>query len=130
MNIGAVPYQAFPSIGYAIKMSQHGKMFLPVQPAAFIYSQFKHVSGVLAPEGVQGVTINKLAIIDTLIEQVSKMDKRPTFYAIMEDQGTETRTDALIAQYQDQVRSIQAASAGTPYAPDPPLLGAVFSIRA
>ena len=129
MNIGTeVPYQAFPSIGYAISISQSGRMSLPVSPSSYIYSQFKHVSGVPAPEGVGGVNINKLAIIDTLVEQISRMRKQPDPFLASEDQDSENRANAMITQYQNQIRSIQTASASNPYAPAAPFVGAVFSI--
>ena len=128
MNIGTVPYQAFPSIGYAISISESGRLSLPVSSSAYIYSQFKNVSGVPAPDGVGGVNINKLAIIDTLIEQISRMKKQPDPFIASEEQDSENRVNAMISQYQDQIRNIQTASAGNPYAPAAPFVGAVFSI--
>ena len=128
MNIGSVPYQPFPSIGYAITASHGGKMSLPVSPSSYIYSHFKHVSGVPAPDGVSGVNINRLAIIDTLIEQLSRMKKQPETAFRRTDQDNETRINSLINDYQNRIRNIQTASANNPYAPAAPLIGAVFSI--
>ena len=128
MNIGSVAYQPFPSIGYAISASHSGKMSLPVSPSSYIYSHFKHVSGVPAPDGVSGVNINKLAIIDTLIEQLSRMKKQPETAFQGTDQDNEKRINTLINDYQNRIRNIQTASANNPYAPTAPLVGAVFSI--
>jgi len=128
MNIGSIPYQAFPSIGYAISVSQGGRMSVPVPPSSYIYSQFKHISGVPAPEGVSGVNINKLKIIDTLIEQISKMKKQPEPLIDMKEQAGEKQINSLIEHYQSQIRKIQTESAKSPYPPQTPLLGAVFSI--
>ena len=134
MSIGTVAYQAFPSIGYVMSISQNGsisqggRMSMPVSPSSYIYSQFRHVSGVPAPEGVQGVTISKLAIIDSLIEQISRMDRQPHLLFGNEDLSDESRVNALIEQYHSQVRNMQTANAGNPYATSTPLLGAVFNI--
>jgi hypothetical protein len=128
MNIGSVPYHAFPTIGYAITASQGGKASLPVSPSTYIYSHFKHVSGTPAPEGVRGVNITKLKIIDTLIEQLSKMKKQPEIIDEVNGQDGEKRFNALIDQYNHQIRSIQAANAHNPYAPLAPFTGAVFSL--
>ena len=128
MNIGTVPYHAFPSIGYAISISQGGKMSLPVSPSSYIYSHFKNVSGVPAPDGVSGVNINKLKIIDTLIEQLSRMKKQSGPFPDMEEQDGEGDINARIEQYQNQIRMIQEANANSPYAPQAPLTGVVFNI--
>jgi hypothetical protein len=128
LNIGTVQYNAFPSIGYAINASRGGRMSLPVSPSAYIYSHFKHVSGVPAPEGVQGVNISRLKILDTLIEQLAKMKKQPSPYLGERGQDEEKRINALIEQYQGQIRAAQAASAVIPYAAAAPAAGAVFSL--
>jgi len=132
MTINEIPYPAFPSLGYAITISQSdGRASVPVSPSAYIYSHFEHVSGVPAPEGVKGVNIDKLKILDTLIGQLSKMKQEPETpesYTIGTDQDNEKRINNLIEQYQNQVRTAQAANAGNPYAAPAPLLGAIFSI--
>ena len=128
MQVGNIPYHAFPSIGYAIRAGGD-KMSLPVAPSAYIYSHFKHVSGVPASEGVQGVSISKLKILDTLIEQLARMKKQPA--PLIESQGEEAnkRIDALIEQYQSQIRTAQAASSAVSYgAVTAPVTGAVFNV--
>jgi len=137
MDIGSITsYHAFPTIEYAINASQssvsHGvKASLPVAPSAAIYAHFKHISGVPAPDGVQGVNINKLKIIDTLIEQISKMKKQPEpsdVQPLSDISGTndEKRINALIDKFQNQVR--QAVNSNSPYVPAAPLTGAIFNI--
>ena len=128
---GAYPSSVLPSIGYAISASGRGKTSLPVAPASYIYSHFKHVSGTPAPEGVRGVAINKLKILDVLIERLAQLKKQgePAFGAT--GPISEDRIDALIDQYQGQIRQAKAASAALPYSPIPaPASGAVFSLVA
>ena len=127
MNVGAIPHQAFPSIGYAITASSDGRTSLPVAPGMVIYSHFKHVSGTPAPEGTQGVNINKLRILDTLIEQLSKMKGQEVADFGNLEGNEEQRINALIEQYQKQLKTAQSVSIYTPTAPD---TGLLFNILA
>jgi len=125
MNVGAVPHQAFPSMGYAITAASHGRASLPVAPGMVIYSHFKHVSGTPAPEGTQGVNISKLKILDTLIEQLSKIKKQEEFDLGSLEESNEEQINALIEQYQKQIRDAQNSNVYTPAAP---ATGALFNI--
>jgi hypothetical protein len=128
MNIESVPYHAFPSIGYAITAAQTGKASLPVSPSAAIYAHFEHVSGVPAPEGVEGVNINKLKIIDTLIEQLSRIKSDSEAIAIDREQDEEKNINSLIEQFRTQMQKLQASGANNPYAVAAPITGAIFNI--
>ena len=129
MQINVVPYQAFPSIGYAINafQSQNGRMSLPVSPSTYIYAQFEHVSGVPAPDGVQGVSINRLKILDTLIGQLAQMKQSPEPVPITEEVDGE-KIVSMIEQYQEQIRNIQEARSNSPYALTPPVTGSLFNL--
>jgi hypothetical protein len=129
MNIGTVPVHAFPSIGYAMSAAPGGRVSLPVSPASYIYSHFKHVSGVPASEGVQGVNITKLKILDTLIEQLSRLKQQPRVSFGETSEDSEQRINALIEQYQSQIRAAQSAAAAVPYGQAAPAAGALFSLN-
>jgi hypothetical protein len=121
----------FPSMGYAISTSHGGRTSLPVAPSSYIYSHFKHVSGVPAPEGVAGVTINKLKILDVLIEQLNQIKKQPEPAYTMASPVSDKQIDALIEQYENQIRQAKAASAIMPYKPNPTApAGAIFNLVA
>ena len=131
MNTGAIPHQAFPSMGYAISASaMGGRASLPVAPGMLIYSHFKHVSGTPAPEGTTGVNISKLKILDTLIEQLSRI-KNQAFTGSSEfgnmEGSDEARINALIEQYQKQLKTAYSVSVYTPAAP---AAGVLFNIAA
>ncbi|GHV58422.1 hypothetical protein AGMMS49579_25910 [Spirochaetia bacterium] len=131
MNYGAMSANIQPSIGYAISastgsfagLSGGGRMSFPVSPASLPYSHFKHVSGVLAPEGTQGVTINKLKILDVLIEQLSRMKKRSDISPAEAGNVSADRINALIDQYEQQIKQASAANAVMPYNPAPQTSG-------
>jgi hypothetical protein len=102
-------------------------MSLPVAPGNYIYSHFKHVSGTPAPEGTQGVTINKLKILDVLIEQLNQIKKRPE--PSVDFSMSDNQIDALIDQYENQIRQARATSAAMPYAPAPTApMGTIFNL--
>jgi hypothetical protein len=104
-------------------------MSLPVSPGSYIYSHFKHVSGVPAPEGSRGVPINRLKILDVLIEQLTQLKKRPE--PALGTNPSDERIDALIDQYQGQIRAAQAAAGAMPYKKAPAIpAGAVINLVA
>ena len=117
-----------PNVGYAMTASWSGRMTLPVAPSNYIYSQFKHVSGTPAPEGTRGVTINKLKILDVMIEQLGQMKQRPELNT--KDLSDE-QIDALISRYEGQIKAAQAANSIMPYAPAASVpMGSLFSLSA
>jgi hypothetical protein len=124
MNVGSINH-TFPSIGYAINAAKNGRMSLPVAPAQLIYSHFKHVSGTPAPEGTQGVNISKLKIINTLIEQLSRMKNETPANLGEMSASDEKRIDAMIEQYQKQLKAAQSVAH---YAPAAPNAGVLFNI--
>jgi hypothetical protein len=75
------------------------------------------------------VTITKLKILDTLIEQLQRMKSRPEPSRSPDSLNPGERVDALIEQYENQIRQVRAQSAFSPYAPaaGPVPQGAVFS---
>ena len=125
MSVGTVSYNSFPSIGYALNMSRDGRMSLPVAPGQVIYSYFKHVSGTPAPEGTTGVNISRLKILNTLIDQLEKSKSQPSMDLGAVDETDEKRINALIDQYQSQIKAAQSTAVYTPAAP---AVGALFSI--
>ncbi|MDR2940984.1 MAG: hypothetical protein LBV17_00115 [Treponema sp.] len=127
MSIGAISNNSIPNIGYAITASMSGRTSIPVSQNMLIYSHFKHVSGTPAPEGTKGVNISKLKILDTLIEQLSKMKSQSSAEINNLSESDEKRINALIDQYQKQIKAAQAAPI---YTPATPVTGSLFNIAA
>jgi hypothetical protein len=121
-----MPANALPSIGYAISAAGKGRMSLPVSSSSYIYSHFRHVSGVPAPEGVRGAAINKLKVLDTLIEQLARMKKRPEPSFGLPEESSGDRYEALVAHFEKQIRL--RAKDGEAYGPPAVRQGAVFSL--
>jgi hypothetical protein len=131
MNRGSLFTAVTPSIGYAMSAGRSlgGRMSLPVAPAMYIYSHFRHVSGTPAPEGTRGVAINKLKILDVLIEQLSRIKKQGNEAPLSAKAASAEQIDALIEQYEQQIRSALAASQTFSFT-SVPQTGAVFNLVA
>ena len=119
-NLNAYSYSS------SVVESGAGKLYVPVNKSALLYSHFDHVSGVAARSGQNGVSISKIRILNSLIERLSAIKNEPkeSITDISEDQA-----QALIENYQKQ---IQAAVKQTPYllAGAQPQAGALFAIDA
>lgn len=104
---------------YALNAYSFSGLSFPVSPSNYIYSQFKHVSGTPAPEGSQGVSISKLKILDVLIDQLVQIKSTGAAPERATGPLSEERLDALINQYETQIRGAHAAKAIMPYTPAP-----------
>jgi hypothetical protein len=107
-----------------------GKVSIPVSASEVIYSSFEHVSGVAAPEGSGALSVDRLKILDILIDQVSSARKvaipAPKAAEVMSPKNV----DALIDQYGAELHAMASAKAG-PYAPRvAPTAGMLFSFAA
>ena len=103
---GMISNNSLPSIGYAMNAQVNGKISLPVAPSSLIYSHLKHVSGVPAAEGSQAININKLNILDVLIEQMNRI-KKTTVAAV--NNHAEHKVDAMIDSFRIQVQQANTA---------------------
>jgi hypothetical protein len=103
-----------------------GKLFVPVNPSMVIYAQFDHVSGVAARQGQNGVSVSKIKILNTLIEQlVSLSNNRSVKNTPAPTSNKEI--EALIQNYQTEIQSLVKQAQGNPYSAAPES-GLLFSI--
>ena len=113
------------SYGSSTIAAAAGKMYVPVNKSALLYSHFDHVSGVAASNGQSGVSISKLRILNSLIERVSAIKNEPaqSVKDISPDQA-----DALIQNYQKQLQQAMQI----PYMLNgaQPMAGDLFSLLA
>ena len=117
------------SYAYAARGSA-GRLSLPVAPAELLYSNFRHVSGVAAGPGEPVATIDRLKILDVLIESLSSMKTQPLAAAEKPTSLSSERIDALIQQYGSELRS-SAMAPTTPYSFRAPIeSGMLFNLAA
>ena len=109
-----------------------GKLYVPVNPANVIYAQFDHISGVAAKKGQHGVSITKIQILNTLIENLAKIKTQSSSSEYQQMHLSDEQVDVLIKNYQQhikqavtQAQSVQYTAAGINS-----LSGALFAIDA
>lgn len=126
-NLSPYSYNGFTS-GAA-----SGKLYVPVNPSSVIYAQFDHISGVAAKSGQRGVSISKIQILNTLIENLSKIKSTAKNNpAVKETHLSDEQVDVLIKNYQQQMKQAvsQAQTAQYGLAGAQPQTGALFAIDA
>ena len=94
-----------------------GKIYVPVSANMVMYSQFEHISGFAASEHQQGVAVDKVQILNRLIEQLSTM-KHTQPKTVSQENITldEKQVDALIKDYQEKIQDTLALAKAIPYA--------------
>ncbi len=118
-NIGTLQTISFSAMPSA---SAGGRTYIPVDPHQFMYSQFEYVAGVPAAKGQTGISVDRLKILNTLIDHLVSM-KQKNVMPKVEGPGelSNDQIDALIKQYQDQIKTVTAAAADMPYKGASPL---------
>lgn len=110
-----------------------GKLYVPVNPANVIYAQFDHISGVAAKKGQHGVSITKIQILNTLIENLAKIKTQSSSSSEYQQMHlSDEQVDVLIKNYQQQIKQAvtQAQSVQYTAAGINSLSGALFAIDA
>jgi len=100
-------------LDYAYNAGSSGRISVPVAPSQLVYSYFKNVAGT-AVSGTPGYSLDKLKILDTLIERLRSAKGQPKAERRSSDM-TDERIDALIQQYGEQLHTALSATT-LPYA--------------
>lgn len=127
-NLGplrTMSYTIMPSISSA------GRTYVPVKPSMYGYAQFQYVSGYPARDGQEGISIDKIKILNTLIDQlVSMRQKNVQPKVTSRGEISDGQIDALIKQYQTQIQTVTAQVESLPYRPSLPQSGAIVNLVA
>lgn len=125
--MGAVTLNAYSYTG--IIAGGSSKLYVPVKPQNLIYSHFDHVSGVAARPNQGGVSISKIQILNSLLNQLISMKGKPKL-DVETEQLDSKQLDALIKTTQGQIQtSVQIAQAtGYGLAGAAPEAGAIFAL--
>jgi hypothetical protein len=96
-----------PSLFHAWK---NGRMTLPVRPSQSVYAQFKHIVGVPSTNQQEQIPINKLRLLDILIDRLTKLRSNPDSKTnAVTQKVTEENIEATIKNLQQELnRSTQA----------------------
>lgn len=113
-----------------ISSSNAAKLYVPVSKSVVLYSHFDHVSGFVAKNGQNGISISKIQILNTLIDHLSSIKSGKIPAAVKN--STPEQIDSMITNYQTQIRQAVKAADSVPNGvagarPEP---GVLFSINA
>jgi transposase len=103
---------------------------VPVLASQALYGNFKHVYGV--PQE-NGVSIDRIKVLDSLIERLASLKRDPAFAARERTASrglSNGRLDALIEQYGKELRSALATPLASSYASAPLQAAMVFDLVA
>lgn len=100
---------------YAARYGE-GRATVPVLRSQALYANFAHVSGVAAQDGTAAYSIDKLHILEVLIDRLESVKSQPLPAAEAPSSLKAPRVDALIQQYGAELHAIATAPA-LPYAP-------------
>ncbi len=118
-NLNTIKYESLSSSNNA------GKLYIPVNKTALMYSHFEHVSGVAAGSGQNGVSINRLRILNSLIERVSALkNEKPATVKSLGSNEIEKMIQAYQKEMKTAMKNTYALSGVRP------LPGELFSIQA
>ncbi len=125
--MGAVTLNVYSYSG--IITGGSSKLYVPVKPQNLIYSHFDHVAGVAAKPNQGGVSISKIQILNSLLNQLITMKGKPKL-DVKTEQIDDKQLDALIQNTQTQIQTnVQVAQAtGYGLAGAQPQAGAIFSL--
>ena len=132
--VKAISNFSVPDLNYMA--ANGGKMSVPVNSSSLIFSHLQHISGIPAPEGTEGIAINKLHLLDVLIEKLNQIKNGnmpanfDTPYAKFGDMaGIDSSIDNLIESYNSGILKAKADSEAIPYIPSPNIqAGTVFNL--
>lgn len=87
-----------------VSSSSAGKLSVPVNPSAVIYAQFDYVSGVAASAGQSGVSVTKIQILNSLINNLTALRNESKDDVPMYTETGNENTDALIDKLHSELK--------------------------
>lgn len=96
-SLNTIKYESLSSSN-----NSSGKLYVPVNKSALLYSHFEHVSGVAAKANQNGVSISRLRILNSLIDRVSAINNQKSEPINSIDSN---QAEKMIAVYQKQMES-------------------------
>ncbi len=111
--------------------SSSGSLHVPVKNSVALYTQFEHVKGTPAEKGERGVSVSRIRLLNTLIDQLVSMKKNVATTKSIADMD-DFQVDSMIYTYQKQIKNTIALTGPSSYglAGVMPELGAVVDFCA
>ena len=111
-------YVPLSSLSYAAmtSISVGGRAYLPVDTKQVVYSHFQYVSGVPRTKDQNGVSIGKLKILNTLIDQLVKMRENEQENKLLTANSDEKTLDTMIEYVNNKIHTEITLSKNIGYA--------------
>ncbi|UTD12145.1 hypothetical protein HO345_03655 [Treponema denticola] len=130
------PLQALSQLAMP-KISAGGRAFVPVKASQVLYSHFKYVSGFAQAQGQSGMSIDKLRILNSIIDQLVSMKTNEaqkaklteSAAAQLESEISENQIDGLLDYYHNQIKNTMIQTENIGYGGNP-LPAAVLDLTA
>lgn len=130
------PLQALSQIAMP-RISAGGRAFVPVKASQVLYSHFKYVSGFAQAQGQSGMSIDKLRILNSIIDQLvsmktneaQKAELTKSVAAQIESEISENQIDGLLDYYHNQIKNTMIQTENIGYG-GTPLPAAVLDLTA
>ncbi|UTC78352.1 hypothetical protein E4O04_10195 [Treponema sp. OMZ 799] len=130
------PLQALSQLAMP-KISAGGRAYVPVKASQVLYSHFKYVSGFAQAQGQSGMSIDKLRILNSIIDQLVSMKTNEAQKARLtesaaaqpESEMTENQIDGLLDYYHNQIKNTMIQTENIGYG-GTPLPAAVLDLTA
>lgn len=106
------------------------KVYVPVSPSNVIYSQFDHISGIAAHANQNSISVSKIQILNSMIDNLVKLRNQPKMTSGSLELS-DKQVDALIKNYQNEIKTAvnnAKAAGGYGLAGAMPQVAALFSI--
>ena len=104
------------SYSYASTHNASGKVAIPVKPYMVIYSQLEHISGYADPKGSNSISLNKVYMLNTLIDKLSSSNVDSASKKIDTKGLSEAQIDSMISDYQAKLQTQLSTAKTNPYA--------------
>lgn len=100
-------YAPLSTLSYAAmtSISAGGRAYLPVDTKQVAYSHFQYVSGVPRNKDQNGISIGKLKILNTLIDQLVKMRENEKIDKLTAVNSDEKALDTMIEYVNRKIRT-------------------------
>ena len=111
-------YVPLSTLSYAAmtSISAGGRAYLPVDTKQVVYSHFQYVSGVPRTKDQNGISIGKLKILNTLIDQLVKMRENERADKLLTGTSDEKTLDTMIEYVNNKIHTEITLSKSIGYA--------------
>ena len=115
MEIRQLPLQTIPLTNIVTaRFSPGASVALPVEANELLYAHFKHISAVPAPAGTQGFSLERLRMLDNLIDRLVTTKGHRAYVRDLAGLNAD-ELNHLITHYQNLLHDVSQQPSLAPY---------------